>query len=66
MTQDDTSVGTEQVVENNSVTPETHSTSENEIELLKAEIATLKEQLARSQADYSNLVRRTRDESAQI
>lgn len=33
---------------------------------LKEEIAQLREQLARSQADYSNLIRRSRDENAQI
>jgi molecular chaperone GrpE len=36
------------------------------VQRLKEEIAQLREQLARSQADYSNLVRRSRDENAQI
>ena len=39
---------------------------DEEIEALKSEIANLRDQLARSQADYSNLVRRSREESAQI
>lgn len=38
----------------------------DEIEALRQEIAQLKEQLARSQADYSNLVRRSREEQSQI
>lgn len=39
---------------------------QDEAEQLKAEIANLREQLARSQADYSNLVRRSREEQSQI
>ncbi|MCB9807419.1 nucleotide exchange factor GrpE [Candidatus Peribacteria bacterium] len=39
---------------------------QSEIEQLKQEIQNLREQLARSQADYSNLVRRSREEQAQI
>ena len=38
----------------------------SELEQLKAEIAQLRKQIARSQADYSNLVRRSREENAQI
>lgn len=40
--------------------------SSDETEALKQEIVGLKEQLARSQADYSNLVRRSREEQSQI
>lgn len=42
------------------------SSSQDEIEQLKAEIAQLREQLARAQADYNNLVRRSREEQFQI
>ena len=42
------------------------SSQNNEIDRLKEEIAQLREQLARSQADYSNLVRRSREEQSQI
>jgi molecular chaperone GrpE len=42
------------------------STAQDEIENLKAEIANLREQLVRAQADYSNLVRRTREEQSQM
>lgn len=38
----------------------------DEVEQLKKEIEQLREQLIRSQADYSNLVRRSRDEQTQI
>ncbi len=38
----------------------------SELEQLKIEIAQLREQIARSQADYSNLVRRSREENMQI
>lgn len=40
--------------------------TQSEIEQLKEEINQLRDQLARSQADYSNLVRRSREENAQI
>ncbi len=47
--------------------PETNpSNSHGEIEELKAQITQLREQLARSQADYNNLVRRNREELSQI
>lgn len=47
--------------------PETNpSNSHDEIEELKAQIIQLREQLARSQADYNNLVRRNREELSQI
>jgi molecular chaperone GrpE len=42
------------------------SGTQDETEQLKAEIANLREQLARAQADYSNLVRRSREEQAQM
>lgn len=42
------------------------SSWQDEIALLKSEIAQLREQLARAQADYNNLVRRSRDEQFQI
>jgi|GEM_PF-1197304 len=42
------------------------STDPTEIEKLQEEIAQLREQLARSQADYNNLVRRSREEQSQI
>jgi molecular chaperone GrpE len=42
------------------------SGTQDEAEQLKAEIANLREQLARAQADYSNLVRRSREEQAQM
>jgi hypothetical protein len=45
---------------------EISSGTQDETEQLKAEIANLREQLARSQADYSNLVRRSREEQAQM
>lgn len=45
--------------------PQTGSTQDT-IEELKAEIAQLREQLARSQADYSNMVRRAKEEQMQI
>ena len=40
--------------------------SSAQISQLQWEIDTLREQLARSQADYSNLVRRTREEQSQM
>lgn len=48
----------QEVVENNV----SQDNWNNEIETLKQEIANLKESLARSQADYSNLIRRTEKE----
>ncbi len=42
------------------------SSVQDETEELRNEIANLREQLARSQADYSNLVRRTREEQSQM
>ena len=42
------------------------SSDNSELEQLKIEIAQLREQIARSQADYTNLVRRSREENAQI
>lgn len=69
MTQEDT------IVDPLHTTPETTETAsvwqgnaswQDEIEQLKGKIIQLREQVARSQADYSNLVRRTREESAQI
>lgn len=42
------------------------SSDNSELEQLKIEIAQLREQIARSQADYANLVRRSREENAQI
>lgn len=38
----------------------------DEILQLRSEIAQLREQIARAQADYSNFVRRSRDEQSQI
>lgn len=63
MTQDantDSSVVKEITDENQPVT------GQDDIEQLKKEIEQLREQLARSQADYSNLVRRSREEQSQI
>lgn len=40
--------------------------SSTELSQLQSEIEQLREQLARSQADYSNLVRRSREEQTQI
>lgn len=42
------------------------ASSHDEVDELKAQIAQLREQIARSQADYSNLVRRSREEQSQI
>ncbi len=44
----------------------TNGSWSDEAEELKAQIAQLREQIARSQADYSNLVRRSREEQSQI
>jgi molecular chaperone GrpE len=56
--------------ENNQTTQDAYTQwqqwDQEETQKLKEEIAQLREQLARSQADYNNLVRRSRDESAQI
>jgi molecular chaperone GrpE len=56
-----------------SIKPEEASTppgaqwwDDSELEKLKAEMAQIREQLARSQADYNNLVRRSREELSQI
>jgi molecular chaperone GrpE len=54
---------TEEIIEN---TSGDDSTGKTELELLREEITKLREQLARSQADYSNLVRRSREEQSQI
>lgn len=49
------------------MTEESQSGStQDETEQLKAEIVQLREQLARSQADYSNMVRRAKEEQMQI
>jgi len=42
------------------------SSTQDETEQLRIEIAQLREHLARSQADYNNLVRRSREEQMQI
>lgn len=41
-------------------------TTSSQVSQLQTEIENLREQLARSQADYSNLVRRSREEQAQM
>jgi molecular chaperone GrpE len=77
MTQDasDTPNDTSPLFSDNTVTEETPSIGQqdgsnppqdDEITKLKGEIGQLREQLARSQADYNNLVRRSREESSQI
>lgn len=71
MTQDDTIIdptnsAPELPIEETPTSQPDNTSWDDEIEKLKTEIAQLREQVARSQADYSNLVRRTREESAQI
>lgn len=70
MTQDDTIIDPLQTAperpESEVSIPQDNTTWQGEIEQLKTEIGQLREQVARSQADYNNLVRRTREESAQI
>ncbi len=49
------------------LTPSTKDdTSLSEIEILQQEISKLRDQLARSQADYNNLLRRNREEITQL
>jgi len=55
--------------DNSQTTEPSHNGSnppQDETEMLRVEIAQLREQLARSQADYNNLVRRSREELLQI
>lgn len=56
------------VLPTDDTTPTTHWGDDSSIQdnQLQWEIDTLREQLARAQADYSNLVRRTREEQSQM
>jgi molecular chaperone GrpE len=69
MTQDTSDILTNPetpLAENQTDTPQADSSAtQDETEQLRAEIARLREQLARSQADYNNLVRRSREELSQ-
>jgi len=67
MTQDTSDILTnplpeEPITDNSSA----QTSDQNELEQLKGEITQLREQLLRSQADYNNLVRRSREEQFQI
>lgn len=70
MTQDtsDTSTNDTTVLPTDDTTPTTQwgDDSSAQMSQLQWEIDTLREQLARAQADYSNLVRRTREEQSQM
>jgi len=72
MTQDtsdilsDSTINTSSNEENQTHAETNTGGSATEIDELKAQIAQLREQLARSQADYNNLVRRSREELGQI
>lgn len=70
MTQDTSDILTnpaDPLPENEATTSEDSTGAhQDETDELRAEIAQLREQLARSQADYSNLVRRSREELSQV
>lgn len=70
MTQDTSDIltnpATPPLEEKNETSERSAGPGQDEAEELRAEIVQLREQLARSQADYSNLVRRSREELLQI
>ena len=54
------------IIEEPTMDQQSNPPQDDEVAQLKEEIGQLREQLARSQADYNNLVRRSREESSQI
>lgn len=54
------------IIEEPTIGQQSNPPQDDEVVQLKEEIGQLREQLARSQADYNNLVRRSREESSQI